>query len=147
MHPQYHANHHKLHRLKHDEKGLFYLSVLTNPTTGGVTASFATLGDIIIAEPNALIAFAGPRVVEQTIRQKLPAGAQRSEFVLEHGLIDCIVDRSELNAKIVSLLRFFHISKQKSTQAVHKSKDLNEKIEEMIQKADTCSKGVKECKK
>jgi acetyl-CoA carboxylase carboxyl transferase subunit beta len=132
---------------KFHEKGLFYLSVLTNPTTGGVTASFATLGDIIIAEPNALIAFAGPRVVEQTIRQKLPAGAQRSEFVLEHGLIDCIVDRSELNAKIVSLLRFFHLSKQKNTQVLHKSKDLNEKLEEMIQTAETHSKGVEECKK
>ena len=94
-----------------------------------------------------MIAFAGPRVVEQTIRQKLPAGAQRSEFVLEHGLIDCIVDRSELNAKIVSLLRFFHLSKQKNTQVLHKSKDLNEKLEEMIQTAETHSKGVEECKK
>ena len=97
---------------KFHDKGLFYLSVLTNPTTGGVTASFATLGDVIIAEPNALIAFAGPRVVEQTIRQKLPSGAQRSEFVLEHGLIDAIVKRSDLKAKISSLLSFFNLNQR-----------------------------------
>ena len=86
------------------EAGLPYLSVLTNPTTGGVTASFATLGDIIIAEPDALIAFAGPRVVEQTIGQKLPPRAQKSEFLLEKGMIDLIVKRSELKAKIAQLL-------------------------------------------
>jgi acetyl-CoA carboxylase carboxyl transferase subunit beta len=73
-----------------------YISVLTNPTTGGVTASFASLGDIIIAEPNALICFAGPRVIEQTIGQTLPAGAQKSEFLLKHGMIDCIVRRCDL---------------------------------------------------
>lgn len=88
------------------EKGLPFISILTNPTTGGVTASFATLGDIILAEPDALIAFAGPRVVEQTIGQKLPPGAQRSEFLLERGMIDCIVKRSELRARLQFLIEF-----------------------------------------
>ena len=88
------------------EAGLPYLSVLTNPTTGGVTASFATLGDIIIAEPDALIAFAGPRVVEQTIKQKLPPRAQKSEFLLEKGLVDCIVKRPELKARLALILEF-----------------------------------------
>lgn len=81
-----------------------YISVLTNPTTGGVTASFASLGDIIIAEPNALICFAGPRVIEQVIGQKLPAGAQKSEFLLKHGMIDCIVKRHDLKNKLSELL-------------------------------------------
>ncbi|MBY0530064.1 MAG: acetyl-CoA carboxylase, carboxyltransferase subunit beta [Rhabdochlamydiaceae bacterium] len=88
------------------EKGLPYISLLTNPTTGGVTASFASLGDIIIAEPDALIGFAGPRVVEQTIRQKLPPGAQRSEFLLEKGMIDCIVNRHELKEKLFQILDY-----------------------------------------
>jgi acetyl-CoA carboxylase carboxyl transferase subunit beta len=83
-----------------------YISILTNPTTGGVTASFASLGDIIIAEPNALICFAGPRVIEQTIGQKLPAGAQKSEFLLEHGMIDCIVKRHDLKTKLAELLNY-----------------------------------------
>lgn len=89
------------------EADLPYISVLTNPTTGGVTASFASLGDIIIAEPDALIGFAGPRVVEQTIRQKLPPGAQRSEFLLEKGMIDCIVNRHQLKEKLFQFLEFF----------------------------------------
>ena len=83
-----------------------YLSILTNPTSGGVTASFASLGDIIIAEPDALICFAGPRVVEQVIRQKLPKGAQKSEFLLKHGMIDCIVPRHELKEKLSLFLHF-----------------------------------------
>lgn len=83
-----------------------YLSILTNPTTGGVTASYATLGDIIIAEPNALIGFAGPRVIEQVIGQKLPPGAQKSEFLLEHGMIDCIVRRHDLKNKIAEILHY-----------------------------------------
>jgi acetyl-CoA carboxylase carboxyl transferase subunit beta len=87
-----------------DRDGLPYLSVLTDPTTGGVTASFAMLGDINIAEPKALIGFAGPRVIEQTIRQKLPEGFQRSEFLLEHGMVDLVVDRRELKATIGRLL-------------------------------------------
>ncbi len=85
-------------------KGLPYISVLTDPTTGGVSASLATLGDIIIAEPNALIGFAGPRVIEQTVRETLPEGFQRSEFLLEHGDIDMIIDRRNMRDKIVSLL-------------------------------------------
>lgn len=88
------------------EKRLPYVSVLTNPTTGGVTASFASLGDIIIAEPDALIGFAGPRVVEQTIGQKLPPKAQRSEFLIEKGMIDCIVNRHQLKEKLSLLIRF-----------------------------------------
>ncbi len=88
------------------EAGLPYISVLTNPTTGGVTASFASLGDIIIAEPEALICFAGPRVVEQVIKQKLPPGAQRSEFLLDKGMIDCIVNRHELKEKLALFLDF-----------------------------------------
>lgn len=89
---------------KLSEAKLPYISVLTNPTMGGVSASLAMLGDIIIAEPNALIGFSGPRVIEQTIRQKLPEGFQRSEFLLEHGAIDQIIDRRELRPKIAGLL-------------------------------------------
>ena len=90
-----------------DRKAIPYISVLTNPTTGGVTASFAMLGDLNIAEPGALIGFAGPRVIEQTIRQKLPEGFQRSEFLLDHGMVDAIVPRKEHKAYIASSLRFF----------------------------------------
>ena len=89
-----------------DEAQLPFISVLTDPTTGGVTASFAMLGDIVLAEPKALIGFAGPRVIEQTIRQKLPKDFQRSEFLLEHGMIDAIVDRRELRDYITKLLNF-----------------------------------------
>ena len=87
------------------EAGLPYVVVLTHPTTGGVTASYAMLGDIQIAEPNALIGFAGQRVIEQTIREKLPEGFQRSEFLLEHGVIDMIVDRRELRSQLAQALR------------------------------------------
>jgi acetyl-CoA carboxylase carboxyl transferase subunit beta len=89
-----------------DEARLPFISVLTDPTTGGVTASFATVGDVIIAEPKALIGFAGPRVIEQTIRQKLPKDFQRSEFLLEHGMIDAIVDRRQMRAYLIKLLGF-----------------------------------------
>jgi acetyl-CoA carboxylase carboxyl transferase subunit beta len=89
-----------------DRARLPYISVLTDPTTGGVTASFAMLGDLNIAEPKALIGFAGPRVIEQTIRQKLPEGFQRSEFLLDHGMLDLVVDRRELKAAIARALRF-----------------------------------------
>jgi acetyl-CoA carboxylase carboxyl transferase subunit beta len=88
-----------------DRAGIPYISVLTDPTTGGVTASFAMLGDLNIAEPKALIGFAGPRVIEQTIRQKLPEGFQRSEFLLEKGFLDVVVDRRELVATIARALR------------------------------------------
>ena len=91
-----------------DRAGIPFLSVLTDPTTGGVTASFAMLGDLNLAEPKALIGFAGPRVIEQTIRQTLPEGFQRSEFLLAHGMIDVIVDRRELKATIARALRFMH---------------------------------------
>lgn len=84
-----------------------YISILTNPTTGGVTASFASLGDIIIAEPNALICFAGPRVIEQTIKRKLPPGAQQSEFLMEHGMVDCIIRRHDLKTTLGEILDFF----------------------------------------
>jgi acetyl-CoA carboxylase carboxyl transferase subunit beta len=90
------------------EQSLPYISVLTDPTTGGVTASFAMLGDVNIAEPKALIGFAGPRVIEQTIRQKLPEGFQRAEYLLEHGMIDSIVHRKELKQTIGRVLKMLH---------------------------------------
>lgn len=90
---------------KHQNEGLLYISYITHPTTGGVTASFASLGDIIIAEPNALIGFAGPRVIEQTINQKLPEGFQRSEFMLKQGFIDMVVERKEMRQTLAKLLK------------------------------------------
>lgn len=90
---------------KLDEAGLLYISVLTDPTTGGVTASFASTADIVLAEPNSLIGFAGPRVIEQTIKQKLPEGFQRSEFLLEHGFIDKIVPRKEMKKQLAQILK------------------------------------------
>lgn len=89
---------------RHHQQGLLFISVLTNPTMAGVMASFASLGDIIVAEPGALIGFTGPRVIEQTLRQKLPEGFQRSRFLLEHGLIDMIVPRKELKNRLSKLL-------------------------------------------
>lgn len=91
---------------KHSSAGLLYISVLTNPTTGGVTASFASLGDIIIAEPGALIGFAGPRVIEQTIKQKLPEGFQRSEYLKDHGFVDSIVPRGQMREALSMLLKY-----------------------------------------
>ena len=90
------------------EEGLPFISVLTDPTTGGVTASFAMLGDINIAEPKALIGFAGPRVIEQTIRQKLPEGFQRSEYLLEHGMIDIIVERKDMRPTLSKILKMLY---------------------------------------
>lgn len=90
---------------KHAQAGLLYISVLTHPTTGGVTASFAYLGDVIIAEPKALIGFAGPRVIEQTINQKLPEGFQKSEFLLEHGMLDKIVPRDAMRDTLINLVK------------------------------------------
>ena len=95
------------------EKGLLYISVLTDPTTGGVTASFASLGDIMLAEPGALIGFAGPRVIEQTIGQRLPEGFQRSEFQQAHGFVDRIVGRSELRGVLAQLLRLHGYGKER----------------------------------
>lgn len=90
------------------ENRLPYISILTDPTTGGTTASFAMLGDINIAEPGALIAFAGPRVIEQTIRQKLPPGFQRAEYLLEHGMVDIVCERQKLKETVTSILRWFN---------------------------------------
>lgn len=95
---------------RHKELNLLYLSVLTSPTTGGVTASFAMLGDLIIAEPNSLIAFAGRRVIEQTIRQDLPLNFQTSEYLFDHGFIDLIVSRTQLKLKLLQLLNFYYPS-------------------------------------
>ena len=90
---------------KHSEAGLLYITVLTDPTTGGVTASFAMEGDIILAEPDALVAFAGPRVIEQTMRQKLPKDFQTSEFVMQKGFVDAVVSRDCLKATLARLLK------------------------------------------
>jgi acetyl-CoA carboxylase carboxyl transferase subunit beta len=89
-----------------DEARVPFISILTDPTTGGVTASYAMLGDLNIAEPGALIGFAGPRVIEQTIRQKLPEGFQRSEFLLQHGMLDAVVPRLEMKTYVSQALRF-----------------------------------------
>ncbi len=121
---------------KLSEKGLPYISVLTNPTTGGVTASFASLGDIIVAEPDALIGFAGPRVVEQTIGQKLPPKAQKSEFLVEKGMVDCIVKRHQLKDKLSALLtmlmgnkRSFALDRSIDAKALGK---LPQKLKELL---------------
>jgi acetyl-CoA carboxylase carboxyl transferase subunit beta len=90
------------------EQGLPFVSILTDPTTGGVTASFAMLGDINMAEPKALIGFAGPRVIEQTIRQKLPEGFQRAEYLLDHGMVDIIVDRGQMKSQLSSILKMLY---------------------------------------
>lgn len=117
---------------RHSDAGLLYISVLTDPTTGGVTASFAMLGDVILAEPKALIGFAGPRVIEQTIGQKLPKGFQRSEFLLEHGFIDAIVERPQLKETLSQILKLHekedasNPEKMKSNLAENKSQDMNE---------------------
>jgi acetyl-CoA carboxylase carboxyl transferase subunit beta len=92
---------------RHNKAGCLFLSILTNPTMAGIMASFASLGDLIIAEPKALIGFTGPRVIEQTIRQKLPAGFQKSEFLLEHGLIDMIVNRKNMKETLSKILTYF----------------------------------------
>ena len=109
---------------QHSDAGLLYVSVLTDPTTGGVTASFAMLGDVILAEPKALIGFAGPRVIEQTIGERLPKGFQRSEFLLEHGFIDRIVERKETRTVLGNILQMHHTAQnpviQKPVQTVEK---------------------------
>jgi len=123
---------------KFAEKGLPYISVVTNPTTGGVTASFATLGDVIIAEPDALVAFAGPRVVEQTVGEKLPPKAQRSEFLLANGMIDCIVRRSELKERIAFFLEFF-VSDQREQEKDREQtlvKKMPERLKELLKLAE-----------
>ena len=111
---------------QHSDAGLLYVSVLTDPTTGGVTASFAMLGDVILAEPKALIGFAGPRVIEQTIGERLPKGFQRSEFLLEHGFIDRIVERKEMRTVLENILQMHHTAQnpviQKPVQTVEKER-------------------------
>ena len=98
-----------------DDAKVPYISILTDPTTGGVTASFAMLGDVNIAEPKALIGFAGPRVIEQTIREALPPGFQRSEYLLEHGMLDMIVERKDMRETLGRMLRFFTPSVKPAT--------------------------------
>lgn len=101
---------------KHSENGLLYISYLTDPTTGGVTASFAMLGDIILSEPKALIGFAGPRVIEQTIKQKLPKDFQTAEFLLEHGFVDKIVERSEMKKVLSNILKLHSYKEGQSNE-------------------------------
>jgi acetyl-CoA carboxylase carboxyl transferase subunit beta len=103
------------------EERIPYLSIMTNPTTGGVTASFASLGDVVIAEPKALIGFAGPRVIQQTIRQELPDGFQRSEFLLEHGMIDIVCSRAELRETVEGLLGFLGVRLAMASQEAEKN--------------------------
>lgn len=105
---------------KLSEKKLPFISVLTNPTMAGIMASFASLGDVIMAEPEALIGFTGPRVIQQTIRQKLPPDFQKSEFLLEHGLIDMIVERSDMKPTIANLLSYFQINNGKEKEGENK---------------------------
>ncbi len=121
---------------KHSDAGQLYVSVLTDPTTGGVTASFAMLGDIILAEPKALIGFAGPRVIEQTIGQKLPKGFQRSEFLLDHGFVDRIVEREELKDVLAQILRMHRLADASEVKAALK--------DEAKQNADEQTETVKE---
>ncbi|MBI4397107.1 MAG: acetyl-CoA carboxylase carboxyltransferase subunit beta [Elusimicrobia bacterium] len=102
---------------RYQKEQLPYISVLADPTTGGVTASFAMLGDIIVAEPRALVAFAGPRVIEQTIRQTLPQGFQQSEFVLKHGMVDMVVERQQLKVTLIKLFDFFMSARRKARAA------------------------------
>lgn len=128
------------------EKGLPYISVLTNPTTGGVTASFASLGDIILAEPDALIGFAGPRIVEQTIRQKLPSTAQKSEFLLEKGMIDCVVSRADLKNKISYFLDFLTGNLKSNLPSSNKPKTSKAKnIKELNQLLDIANQSKIDC--
>lgn len=115
---------------RHSDAGLLYISVLTDPTTGGVTASFAMLGDIILAEPKALIGFAGPRVIEQTIGQKLPKGFQRSEFLLEHGFIDEIVERPKMKEELGKILRLHREGCDFQSQEENEQKEKNSSSDE-----------------
>lgn len=136
---------------RHHDAGQLYISVLTDPTTGGVTASFAMLGDIILAEPNALIGFAGPRVIEQTIGQKLPEGFQRSEFLLEHGFVDKIVKREEMKDTLALILKLHNYENADKMKAALKSIDMSsagkrkagEKLEEKPEEKRRREKEVK----
>lgn len=120
---------------RHSDEGLLYIPVLTDPTTGGVTASFAMLGDIILAEPGALVGFAGPRVIEQTIGQKLPEGFQRSEFLLEHGFVDAIIERKDLKMTLYKILKLHHIKEGYANFDPLRSDDCYEPTELMKERA------------
>jgi acetyl-CoA carboxylase carboxyl transferase subunit beta len=109
---------------KFGKNGKLYISILTDPTTAGVMASYASLGDIIIAEPGALIGFAGERVIRQTIGQNLPPGFQRSEFLLEHGFIDRVIDRKDMHKELLEILNFFYITNEKQYEKVINSSEL-----------------------
>lgn len=124
---------------RHSDEGLLYISVLTDPTTGGVTASFAMLGDIILAEPGALIGFAGPRVIEQTIGQKLPEGFQRSEFLLEHGFIDAIVERKEMRSTLSKILDMHIIKTEQNTEFVKNKEQMQMAAEKDLECQDKMS--------
>ena len=123
---------------KHSDAGQLYITVLTDPTTGGVTASFAMLGDIILAEPKALIGFAGPRVIEQTIGQKLPKGFQRSEFLLDHGFVDRIVEREEMKDVLTQILAFHE---EKTPESIDKAESA-ETADRPVSQTDTDAQGV-----
>ncbi len=125
---------------RHSKAGLLYVSVLTEPTTGGVTASFAMLGDIILAEPGALIGFAGPRVIEQTIRQKLPKGFQRAEFLVEHGFVDDIVRRENLKETLGKILEMHEGQSTDSTSENEKASYINK--DEFSPKSDVAHAGI-----
>ena len=116
---------------RHSDAGFLYIPVLTDPTTGGVTASFAMLGDIILAEPGALIGFAGPRVIEQTIGQKLPEGFQRAEFLLEHGFVDRIVTRDEMKEVLGQILKMHTVTDEKKEECPEKKKENRKNISEV----------------
>ncbi len=120
-----------------------YISVMTNPTTGGVTASFASLGDIIIAEPGALIAFAGSRVVEQTIKQRLPKGAQRAEFLLEKGMVDCIVKREDLKKTISFFINFLTNNKRPYEQELSLDQKLPQRLKDLLKFVEPVEKSIK----
>lgn len=119
---------------RYSDAGGFYVSVLTNPTTGGVTASFAMLGDVILAEPGALIGFAGPRVIEQTIGQKLPKGFQKSEFLLEHGFIDRIVEREEMRGLLYRILKMHPLDKDTAWDAENNEQKNGQKNEQQLKR-------------
>lgn len=117
---------------KLSEAGLPFISILTNPTMGGVTASFASLGDVIIAEPGALIGFAGPRVIEQTLGHKLPEGAQSSEFLQEKGMVDLVVSRRDLKQKVAFILGFFKSKEPAKSNSILESLDVGSKLKKLL---------------
>lgn len=132
---------------KLEEAKLPYISILTNPTSGGVTASFASLGDIIIAEPKALICFAGPRVIEQTLNSKLPPDAQKSEFLLKHGMIDCVVPRFEMKSKLAYFLEFLCDNQRLQKETQPKKKTNSSKLRSLSSAAQRVPVAARQIKK